>query len=319
MNEAKKRVTRPARAITEPAADIPAPASRWGGRMTWLNIFILFLALWIAVYSIEQAHWINPQPLMTLVLILSMITIRLLTVTRLPGWAVHTLTITAGLLVTIWQGISILPEASGAGRIFTIFTSWLRGGAGLMPGEQQVIFGIALAFLTWMAGYLAAWFILRRRNAWVAVILGLLIIVVNLTNLPDKNYLFFTLYFLAAVLLIIITRIAKQQSIAGHRFIYSGKSLLYLILSLFGITVLAVSLAWVTPQIRWPGLQNAIAAAMPWKNSIEGSGLNFLDAVPSKKSISTVATIQNLNFDKSWHESDEVRYTVYSQQPATGR
>lgn len=317
MDEVKKKKAKKIPADrSEPPVGVTVSSSRWGGWMTWLNIVFLFLALWIAIYSIEQAHWITRQPSLTLALVLSIAATRLLMVTRLPGWCVHALLVFAGLLVTVWQGISILPEASGVGRIFTIFATWMRGGAGMPVGEQQAIFGILLVFLTWMAGYLSTWFLLRRYNAWVAVCLGLVIIIVNLTNLPDKTYLFFTLYLLAAVLLIIATRIAKQQSAARYAVLYSGKSLFYLIISLFCITILATTLSWVMPQLRWPGLQTAIATAMPWKNNLETSSLNILGAVPSKKSIAMASTMQTLNFGKSWNDSDEIRYTVYSQQPA---
>jgi transglutaminase-like putative cysteine protease len=317
MDEVKKKKTKKiASTSPELLVGVTGSSSRWGGWMTWLNIIFLFLALGIAIYSIEQAHWITRQPSLTLVLVLAIAATRLLTVTRLPGWCVHVLLVFTGLLVTVWQGISILPEASGVGEIFTIFAAWMRGGAGMPAGEQQAIFGILLVFLTWMVSYLSTWFILRRHNAWVAVCLGLVIIIINLTNLLDKTYLFFTLYLLAAVLLIIETRIAKQQSAARIAVLYSGKSLFYLIISLFCITVLAATLSWVTPQLRWPSLQTAIATAMPWKNSVEESSLNILGAVPSKKAIATASTIQSLSFGKTWNESEEIRYTVYSEQPA---
>jgi len=297
-----------------PAA-VNQPASRWGGWKTWLNIVFLCLALGVAVFSIEQAHWIEPQPSLTLVLFLSILYVRLLTAARLPGWAVHIAAITGGAVVMIWQGAAILP-GTGIGGLFNLLGSWLQGGSGLQEAELKAVFGVFLVIITWLAGYLSTWFVLRWRNPWVAVGLGIIIVMVNLSNLPGKNFLLFTFFLLAAVLLIIQTNIVRQQVLSGRIAGYSGKSILYLVVSLFCITILAVSMSWFTPQIRLPSLQNAIAAAMPWKDNITGSGLNVLNAVPSKKAYNTASRLQDLNFGKTWHSSDEVIYTVMSPQPA---
>ena len=223
--------------------------SRWGDWKTWLTLAFMFLPLEIAIYSIERAHWINPQPSLTLTLLLAVMAVRLLTVPRLPGFAVHIIAVITGMLVTLWQGIIILPDGGGAERLFTILSSWLRGGNGLQEAEAKAIFGVALVLLTWLIGYLSTWFVLRRNNPWAAVGLGLIVVIVNLSNITEKNYIFFTLFLLASVLLVIQTRITGHRSPAGHGGGYSGKSLFYLVTSLFCITVLAVSISWVTPQV----------------------------------------------------------------------
>lgn len=305
----------------KPAPDMmPPPVNelavpRWGNAKVWLNLAFLFLTLGIAVFSIEQAHWITPQPYFTLLLFFSVAVVWLLTVARLPGWALHLIAMAAGVLIVFWQGAMILPAGGGIGRLISLFSAWWQGGAGLHEGDGQAIFGILLALLTWLTGYLAAWFVLRRKNAWVAVLLGLIIIMVNLSNLPGKNFIFFTFFLLAAVLLIIQTNIVRQSS-SGHKASYSGKSMFYLVVSLFCITMLAVSISWVTPQLRLSSLQNAIAAGMPWKSGVEQSGFNILNAVPSKKSVSTAARIQDLHFGTSWNLGDDIIYAVKSPQPA---
>jgi len=48
----------------------PVSIPRLGNWRTWVNLVLLFLALEVAVYSIERAQWISPQPAFTLVLFL---------------------------------------------------------------------------------------------------------------------------------------------------------------------------------------------------------------------------------------------------------
>jgi len=302
--------------ITETGTFQP-PASRWGDWKIWVNIIFLFLTLEIAVYSIEQAHWITPQPSLTLVLLFSIAAARLLTASRIPGWLAHILAIIAGLLVTVWQGVIILPEGvSGINGLISIFRLWIQGAAAMIPGGKPALFGVFLALLTWLVGYLATWFVLRKGNAWVAVLLGMVVIIVNLSNLPGKNYLFSALFLVAAAVLIIQTRIVRQPTLSGHNAGYSGRSLFYLITSLLCITVLAVSIAWVTPQLRVPALQNAIATGMPWKSRIQDSSFNILNEVHAKKSVTKAAKLQDLTFGKYWHAGEDIKYTVISPQPA---
>ena len=118
------------------------------------------------------------------------------------------------------------------------------------------------------------------------------------------------------MLLIIQTRIVGRQSAGGKTAEYSGRSLFYLVLSLLCITVLAVSVSWVTPQLRVPSIQNAIAAGLPWKQDLQESGFNILNAVPAKKSVSTISGLQELNFGRYWHMGDDIKFTVYSSRPA---
>ena len=290
--------------------------SRWGNRGIWLNLVFLFIALGIPVFSIEQARWISPQPYFTLILFLSVALVWLLTVARLPGWALHLVLVAVGILVTLWQGTVILPAGSGSGSLFSVFSSWGRSGTAFQESDGKVIFGVFLVLLTWFTGYLSAWFVLRRHNAWVAVLLGLIIIIINLINLPGNNFIFFTLFLVAAALLIIWTNITKQQYLSGQKTKHSGKNLLYLGISFFCIIVMMVSLAWVVPQPRMPELQNAVAADIQLKGSVLDSVFNVFNAVPSKKLVSTASQLQGLNFGTSWNAGDDIRYVVISPQPA---
>jgi transglutaminase-like putative cysteine protease len=301
--------------VTPPSGAGALPEGR-GGWSVWLNLVFLFCTLGTAIISIEQAKWIEPQPYYTLVLFLAIALTGLLTVVRLKWWFLHPAMVIAGALVVLWQGVRILPAGSGMGKLFSIFSTWLGGGAGLQEADGKIIFGTLLVVLTWLAGYLATWALLRRHNAWAAVLTGLVILIINLSNLPNKNFLFLVFFLVAAMLLLVQTNVIRQQALSGNKTRYSGKSLFYLALSLCGITVLAFSISWVTPQPRLSALQNAIATGMPWKDSVQDSGFNILNSVPSKKNVSTAAKLQDLTFGTFWNSGDDIKYTVVSPQPA---
>ncbi len=280
-----------------------------------MELFFLFLTLGAAVFSIEQAKWISPQPYLTLMLLLSIALVWLLVSLRLPGWVLHLTVIGAGILVVLWQGVMILPAGSGVNGLFSIFASWW-GGSGLQEADGKIIFGTLLVIVTWLSGYLSAWFVLRRNNPWAGVLAGLVILIVNLSNLPAKNFLFFAFFIIAAVLLIVQANVVRRQTAAGYQTNYSGKSLFYLTLSLCVIAALALSISWATPQLRLSALQNAIASGMPWKSSVQDSEFNILNSVHSKTNVSTASRLQTLEFGIFWNMGDDIKYVVVSPQPA---
>jgi transglutaminase-like putative cysteine protease len=266
-------------------------AARWGGWREWLNFVLLFAALEIVVLSLERAHWITPQPSLTLVLILAMLAVRLLTMTRLPGVLVHLLVLAIGAPVTFWQVLGLM-------------------------SYQTFYFAVLLTGLTWLMGYLSSWFLLRNKNAWVGVCLGAVVILVNLSNLPGGYYWYFGLYFAVAALLIFQTRQGKGQLFSEQSARHTGRALLYFVSALLGVVILAASVAWITPEVRIPQLQTMIATKILWKSDIEQSRFNIFADVPSKQSLNTNSMRLTLPFEASWHLSDRIDFIINAPVPS---
>lgn len=302
---------------------LPVRIIYWLGKwQEWVHVVLLFIALEIAVLSIEQARWITPQPLLTLVLFLSILIVWLLVRSRLPGVVKHILALVTGIIVTIWQVYSLMPPPETTSKfrhLLEVLQSWWTPEVTLIPGEEKILFAVFITFLTWVIGYISTWFILRKRNAWVAVFLGAVVILVNLSNLPGSYYYFFGLYFLAAIFLIIQTRMASQHYLTGHSTGFTRRGLLYLAASLLIIVILSVTISWVTPEARVPQLQTMIATRTLWKRDIEESKLNLFGTIPAKQALSTTSTRRDLPFNKEWHQSNRVDFIVRSERPSYWR
>src|SRR4030042_3959570 len=103
--------------------NLPAAAvSRFGSWRTWVNLVLLFLALWVAFFSIEQVRWITPQPSLTLVLFLSMLLVWLLVSVRTPAVVIHVLAPLIGVIVTAWQALRLLPGASSLHQLLSVLS-----------------------------------------------------------------------------------------------------------------------------------------------------------------------------------------------------
>jgi transglutaminase-like putative cysteine protease len=165
-------------------------------------------------------------------------------------------------------------------------------------------------------GYLSTWFLLRKKNAWVAVSLGTVVILVNLSNLPGEYYWYFGIFFVAAAFLMVQTRIVRGHSVFEQGTRHAGRSLLYFLSLLLVVVILAAVVAWVTPEVRIPQLQTMITSKLNWKNNIEQSGFNIFADVPSKQSLNTSNMRLTLPFEASWHQSDRIDFIVNAPAPS---
>ncbi|MBN1161003.1 MAG: DUF4129 domain-containing protein [Dehalococcoidales bacterium] len=294
----------------------------WSGWQSWVKVALLFLTLEMAVLSVEQAHWVDPQPSLTLILIISVILGVILARVRIFGLFKFLITLVIGLVVSAWQVMNVLTTPEAASRFshfLDVIASWWRGSAGALPGDEKVVFVVFIALLTWIVGSLSIWFVLRRNNAWWAAIMGGLVILFNLSNLPDSYYIYFFLYFFAAALLVAVTRMTGRSLKTETKANYSGRSLFYLGISLLCIIGVAASFSWVTPQVRATGLQDFIATKLPWQRDFLESEYNIFNMVPSKQSVTTATSLKDIDFGERWNQGDEIEYVVYSERPSYWR
>ncbi|MBI2329353.1 MAG: hypothetical protein HYU85_06945 [Chloroflexi bacterium] len=294
--------------------------SWWGGWQEWGIIIPLFLALEIAVGSIEQARWITPHPSLTLVLVLAVLTGWLLGKSRLPTIVIHPLAVVLGAAVTLWQASNLLPSVATTSRVYQLLLalqSWWQTTSAAEPSQGTIHFAVFLIFVTWITGYISTWFILRRQNAWVAVSLGAIIILVNLGNLPQQHYTFFFLYLFLALVLIGMTNLAlynhwfKKGGIS-----YPNRGLFYFMAPLLCFSILAVATAWLTPEVRVERLETWVSTETLWRKDIERHFNNLLASIPAKQPFLRSDEQGALLFgDSSFDQGDWLQGVVISEGP----
>jgi transglutaminase-like putative cysteine protease len=203
-----------------------------------------FLTLAIAVWSIEKADWISPQPSLITVLALATITGVILSF-RISGKLTSLLMILPGLLVTVWQAIRVFPPADGVSSL----QLWWQAMTGARPSENSIYFAMFLIIMTWVIGFFSTWLLIRKRNAWPAVILGIVMLLVNLSNLPRENYYFLPLYLLSAIALLATVHLANHGFRITQRLDRTVRQgLLYSVVTVVGIAIITVSIAYFVPE-----------------------------------------------------------------------
>ena len=170
----------------KPKNNVPAFTSRLrlGSFHDWLSVLLVFLSLMIAAISIEQAHWSSFVPSLILTLALSVLATSLMIVIRLWNKVTYILMILLGLLVMVWQSSGTIPRGDGQSAL----NAWWQTVTNALPSENSIYFAMFLIIVTWLIGFLSVWFILKKRNVWVAVVLGTVMLLVNINNLPYDYY-----------------------------------------------------------------------------------------------------------------------------------
>ena len=287
-----------------------------GSPQEWVCVLLVFLTLGVATWSIEQAYWIRPQPSLTTVLALGVLAGLLLVRSRLSAWIVCPVMVILGLGVTVWQTVGLMPYSETESAL----RAWWVAASGARPSEGTTYFAMFLSLVVWVIGFVSTWYVLRRRNVWVAVGLGTLTVLINLSNLPREDYLFLPVYLLAAMLLIGQVNLAKQGVWFGRRmndFPYRG--VVYLTGAVVCISMLTVATAWFVPQPPVDQMGLGPVGSTLTEDDARGQWFNIFAGVHSKWSQIDSDKQQTLGFRDPLSTSGRVHFIVAADRPAYWR
>ena len=291
--------------------------------LEYASIVLVFLTLWIAVRSIEQANWITPQPPLTLVLILAIVTGLVLAKSRISSAATILLMMILGSVVTVWQSANLFllaGTASPADNLISAIQHWWLAVGNSKPSEATLYFAAFIIVVVWITGFISTWFVLRQENAWVAISLGTLIILANLNNLTEEYYYFFPLYSLAAIFLIGQVNLVRQRALFRKDGTeYPRRSMIFTLVAIICFAVLTVSIAWLAPDTQLDRLSSRTMIKMPKLENFNEHWLNLFYAVPPKFNSIESDRQEILLFGHLSEPSDTVLYVITSEKPSYWR
>ena len=277
----------------------------------WVSVILGFVALVVAVRSIEQAGWINPQPSLVFVLFLAVVLASILAKSRMRKWAAYPLAVIIGLVVIVWQstGLVIAPEGTPA------FLHWWDTLISLQPNEGTLYFGMFLVVVTFLAGFISTWFILKKQNVWIAVSAGAIMVLVNLSNLPRQHYYFLPVYLLIALLLIAQANLARRDAVLqkwGVR--YPRRSLASFIAIVLCISFLTITTAWLVPELPVDQMRIMAGTSGPQGDGSQRAWFNIFASVPAKWSLIQSSDQETLDLRDASDNGDKVLYVITSNR-----
>ena len=191
-------------------------AKRFTPRQGWFAFGLFVIILLVTGTLVMDADWVE-IPGLTSTLVLSAIAGLALAKVRAPAALLHLAGLALGFLVILWHGTRLMDGGSIFDKIQELGTrlnSWFEIASGDGISTDLVPMSLGMMSIGWIMGYLGSWFIFRRSNFWVAVVLSGVAILTTLSFLPlDIKFTsrFFIFIFFAMLLIVRMNSIERHQ------------------------------------------------------------------------------------------------------------
>lgn len=267
-----------------------------GNTERWLNLVLLFVALMAMTNSLERANWVDEMPSLTAASVFGLATGWVLSQIPVRSWLLQLVGITLGLawvLAIVIANMELADPLLGTGIGARWSEFWLRlgdWGSALLSGgvsSDPLPFVLMLVFATWAVAYLAAWAVVRWRNAWVALIPPGFVLLTNISYLPGQPSLQFVVFLFAAVLLVLQLHFARALSRwRDNRIAWPDLMSIEVAFAGVWIALALIISAWLVPTANnWgPVADLWNRAVSPVSERFEGLGRVFI-GVSSKRDI----------------------------------
>ena len=241
----------------------------------WLTFGFLALMVLSAVWSVEEAAWVQNIGILTWVTLLALACGLIWSRLRWPEWLHHlsaTLLGLATVAVFVANGLAGYGYLSFGTKLRILLATvadWARVVWSGDVGTDNSVFLALLALTAWLVGYLGAWTVFREHGAWWPILCSGSALVVNQSYAPVPWW-HFMLYLVSSLLLLVKVNLMRQQQTWRYQRIWYSPSLGWGVLRAgVLVSLLAVLASWVAPTVSASGrLADALSFAQdPWDNA----------------------------------------------------
>ena len=250
----------------------------------WVNLACLLFALGTAVWSVEQAEWVKPSPSFIAIFILAVLSGFILAKSRLPAYLAHIISLVLAVMTLFCQGLILVNGLDLLSRTMNFVTSiqdWWYSQVNSIPATSTLHIALIFGFLTWIIGYFSTWPLVKKRNPWIAVLLGTVTILINLNFWRSDKYHYFAIFLVGALALIATTTYAKynlrliktvQNGNRPAAKAWAGLAA--------GLIIIAVGFTWISPGFRVAAIADYSRVNTPFQGSFKLFWQNFFATVP---------------------------------------
>ena len=311
-----------------PVAQPAAPAEQQ--RPLWLSllpedgiltVFLLVVMVYTTISSIQSVDppWTDGLSVLTpttgMGLLLGYLSVQQ---RRLPGSLVQFVAMVLGILFSFQETAN---QVLGGSRsaLWTHTKTWFHQAVILhQSSDDNTVFLLFLAILSFLLAYISVWLVLRTRRPWLAALANCVVLLINLNKSPmDQSVFFVVLFLLATLLLLVRFTLAENMRRWRARGLRFSPDLSWDFMQAGAIFVVAVLLAayilpaggphsavnnlWNSPNSPWQQLQTRFSAMF---NGIHGNGPGTINFFGSDLQLTNTVNLPNV---------DILRYA-----PATG-
>jgi transglutaminase-like putative cysteine protease len=228
-------------------------SERWRIREGW-GVLLLSLALTMIVsFAISGAGWTEGLSVISLASLGAFIIGIMIAKSRLPGWIGHLFSLVIGLAWSFRLVTSLFPASyTWEYRWAWLWTYIYQWTTALVSGgvsHDNMVFVLQMALIVWEITYVSLWLIFRSRHAWLAIVPGAVLLLVNLSYAPNDITAYLLIYLALAFLLVIRFNLFNQEQIWRREGVhFNADEINFDFLRAGAIfTLVILTLAWVTP------------------------------------------------------------------------
>ena len=192
----------------------PEWVNRYAPEQGWDTYLIFLAAVGVVALTVQDARWVA-TPGLGLVVVGATLAGLVLARARAAWPLLHLAALALGLVVVVWQGSSLADGDSLFGRVaetwdrVRLFYEAATGG-----GISTDLLPVSLVVLSaaWIMGYFGSWYLFRRTNVWVGLVIWGMAMLTALSFLPGRYVVgFFAFTFLAMMLVARVTMLQRRD------------------------------------------------------------------------------------------------------------
>ncbi|MFC2029270.1 DUF4129 domain-containing transglutaminase family protein [Chloroflexota bacterium] len=258
----------------------------WRLKEGWGTVALLVLMLLFVAWSIQAARWTAGLAILQAAVLVGGVFGIVVAKSRSPSRMVHLLAILAGLTWAFYLTSTVLGEAmslNGPAAVMELERRVWVWSSALISGTTtsgNYVFLLLMTLLMWIVAYVAAWAIFRWQKVWWGIIICSIALMVNLTYAKVNLTLYLVAFLLLALLLVVRTNVASHEhEWQMARVSYSPDLVGSFLRAGMGISVVAILLAWVAPDVlaSRPLKEFWDKAGEPWRQLQDESARIFHD------------------------------------------
>lgn len=295
-----------------------------------LTVLLLVVMVYTTISSIQSVNppWTDGLSVLTpttgMGLLLGYLSVQQ---RRLPGSLVQLLAMVLGILFSFQETAN---QVLGGSRsaLWTHTKTWFHQAVILhQSSDDNTVFLLFLAILSFLLAYISVWLVLRTRRPWLAALANCVVLLINLNKSPmDQSVFFVVLFLLATLLLLVRFTLAENMKRWRARGLRFSPDLSWDFMQAGAIFVVAVLLAayilpaggphsainnlWNSPSSPWQRLQTRFSAMF---NGIHGNGpgtINFFGSDLQLTNTVKLPDVAILRYTPSSSQDDGQQYLL---------
>ena len=193
---------------------VPAWVDRFAPEQGWDTYLIFLAAVGAVALTVQDARWVA-TPGLVLIVVGATFTGLALARVRTAWPLLHLGGLALGAVVVVWQGSTLaygdspLDRVGGLWDRVRLFYEAATGG-----GISTDLLPVSLVVLSaaWIMGYFSSWYLFRRTNVWVGLVVWGMAMLTALSFLPSRYVVgFFAFTFLSMMLVARITMLQRRD------------------------------------------------------------------------------------------------------------